>query len=50
MMLKGQKISHDTNDNDDDEKNELEGFDSNKLRLTLSIQDRRLSSFFSVSG
>ena len=50
MMLKGQKISHDTND-DDDEKNELEGFDSNKLRLTLSIQDTRLRlySIFSQS-
>ena len=48
MMLKGQKISHDTND-DDDEKNELEGFDSNKLRLTLSIQDTRLYSIFSQS-
>ena len=51
MMLKGQKISHDTNDDDDvdDEKNELEGFDSNKLRLTLSIQDTRLYSIFSQS-
>ena len=45
---KGQKISHDTND-DDNEKNESEGFDSNKLRLTLSIQDTRLCSIFSQS-
>ena len=46
----GQKISHNTHD-DDDEKNELKGLDSNKLRLTLSLQDTRLRlySIFSQS-
>ena len=46
----GQKISHNTHD-DNDEKNELKGLDSNKLRLTLSLQDTRLRlySIFSQS-